>query len=140
MSNMLTVTTEPGRKEGAASQLRLSALVTPKEALTVQQVEEKILSDCALIGLDLPKKLNKDAVPRFSCPINKIEYEFLISKAYHFSRMEEQERQRQSKLEQMNRVHMNKMRSCADTFELTAGNNLPSCPLKSSKTSLIDKK
>ena len=110
----------------------------------MQQVEEKILGDCALIGLDLPK-IDKDTVPRFSCPINKIEYEFLISKAYHFSRMEEQERQRMLKVEQIRGVHMSKMRSVGDTFELTAGSNLlgrvsPNCPLKSSKTSLFEKK
>jgi len=58
----------------------------------VQQVEKRIVDDCHLIGLIPLEPINPESVPRFSCPISKINFVELITRAYHFSRIEEREK------------------------------------------------
>lgn len=66
--------------------------------LSIEEVEAKIISDCSLIGMTLPP-IDAESVPRFSLPINKIDFASLIFKAYHFRRVEDQAKKERDKQE-----------------------------------------
>ena len=64
---------------------QLAQMVNAEEKLTIEQVERKVVGDCKLIGMKLPP-IDADSVPRFSLPINKVDFTSLIVKAFYFRR------------------------------------------------------
>ena len=80
-----SIQSNDGNPHSAASQCSIDrALQKQKEMQQQEENEEKILYDCSLLGITLPE-VNTMNIPRFTCPINKINYGALISKAFYFS-------------------------------------------------------
>ena len=51
-----------------------------------------IIDDCKMIGISLPPLNDDDGLPRFSLPLNKINYGALISRALYYFKKESRER------------------------------------------------
>lgn len=59
-------------------------LTTTKKAKpAMDEIETQILDDCVLMGITLPEIPPFD-MPRFTMPLNKINYGSLIAKAFYF--------------------------------------------------------
>ena len=61
----------------------IQSIVSDRAKQKMEENEMRVIDDCNMLGITLPD-INDFTMPRFSCPVNKINYSALISKAYYF--------------------------------------------------------